>query len=210
MPGDSQGKIPSGEQHGVVVKFDSQRGFGFIRPDGAQEGGHDVRESTPDVFVHIRNVQGRKTLHPGQRATYYVTRTEKGPAAINVRVGSVLAIPYLRFMLIGVGSALLLLVGLATVLDRPASLALWLVMWVTALSLATFGVYGYDKLQAKQGGLRVPEVVLHLIGLLGGTPGAFVAMRLFHHKTNKARFQAVFWATVLLQVGALAFWLLRR
>lgn len=210
MPADIQGKIPSGEQHGVVVKFDGERGFGFIRPDGAQDGGRDVQESTLYVFVHIRNVQGRRTLHPGQRATYYVTRTEKGMAAINVRVGSVLGIPYLRFMLIGVGSALLLLVGLAAALARPASLALWLGMWVIALSLATFGVYGYDKLQAQQGGPRVPEVVLLLLGLLGGTPGAFVAMRLFHHKTNKARFQAAFWVTLLLQVGALAFWLLRR
>ena len=76
-------------------------------------------------------------------------------------------------------------------------------MWVGALSLVTFGIYGYDKAQAQGGGPRVPEAVLHLLGALGGTPGAFVAMRLFRHKTSKPRFQAIFWIIAAAQVGVL-------
>jgi len=204
MSRETQEKIPSGQQRGVVVMFDAARGFGFLRPDGAKEG------EERDVFVHVRNVEGHKNLHAGQRVSYHVTRTDKGPAAINVQAGSVLGTPYLKYSLIGLGTALLLLFGLATALDRPTSFALWLVMWVGALSLVTFGVYGYDKAQAQGGGPRVPEAVLHLLGLLGGTPGAFIAMRMFHHKTSKQSFQTMFWLTVAVQLGALVWWLLNR
>ena len=81
---------------------------------------------------------------------------------------------------------------------------------MAALSLVTFGVYGYDKAQAQGGGPRVPEVVLHLLGLLGGTPGAFIAMRMFHHKTSKKSFQTVFWLTVAVQLVVLVILLLTR
>jgi uncharacterized membrane protein YsdA (DUF1294 family)/cold shock CspA family protein len=202
MAKESQEKIPSSQQRGVVVMFDAERAFGFIRPDGAKEG------EEKDVFVHVRNVEGHRALHPGQRVSYHVTRTDKGLAAINVQAGSVLGIPYLKYSLIGLGTALLLLFGLATALDRPASFALWLAMWVAALSLVTFGTYGYDKAQAQGGGPRVPEAVLHLLGLLGGTPGAFIAMRMFHHKTSKQSFQTVFWIIVAVQIIALLSWVL--
>jgi uncharacterized membrane protein YsdA (DUF1294 family)/cold shock CspA family protein len=196
--------VPSTRQRGVVVKFDGDRGFGFIRPDEAK-GNTDQ-----DVFVHIHNVEGRQSLHQGQRVSYDLTRTDKGPAAMNVKAGSVLSTPYLKYGLLGLGAALVLLLALVSLLSRPSSPALWLGLWVVALSLATFGVYGYDKSQATRGGPRVPEAILHLLGLLGGTPGAFVAMRVFHHKTIKRSFQTVFWITVALQVGALLLWLLTR
>jgi uncharacterized membrane protein YsdA (DUF1294 family) len=132
-------------------------------------------------------------------------RTEKGWAAINVRPGSVLGTPYLKFTLIGIGSALLLLFGLAFALDRPTSLVVWTMLWIAALSIAAFGVYGYDKGQAQRGGGRVPEGVLWLLAAMGGSPGAFIAMRVFHHKTSKRSFQAVFWVIVAVQAALLAF-----
>ena len=200
MAKDVQDKVPSDQQHGVVVMFDADRGFGFIRPDGAKEG------DDKDVFVHVRNVIGRQNLHPGQGASYYLTRTDKGLAAIKVEPGSVLGTPYLKYSLIGIVSALLVLLVLTMVLKQFLSPALWVAMWVIALSLATFGIYGFDKARAQSGGGRVPEVVLHLLGLLGGTPGAFIAMRVFHHKTSKRSFQIVFWVIVAVQLAALLFW----
>jgi uncharacterized membrane protein YsdA (DUF1294 family)/cold shock CspA family protein len=197
-------KLPTGKQRGVCVKFDADRGFGFIRPATAA-GAKDQ-----DVFVHVRNIDGRKVLRAGQPVTYHVTRTDKGPAAIKVRPGSVLATPFLRYLLIGLGSALLLLVGLANALDRPASFALWLLFWVIAMSLTALGLYGYDKAQAINGGQRIPEAVLHLVTALGGSPGAFVGMRLFHHKTGKAAFQVVFWVILAVQLALAAWWFALR
>jgi uncharacterized membrane protein YsdA (DUF1294 family)/cold shock CspA family protein len=203
MSEDKKSTVPSSEQHGVVVKWDAEKGYGFIRPDGAKG------TADQDVFVHVRNVEGRRDLTPGQGASYHLTRTDKGLAAINVRPGSVLGTPYLKFTIIGIGSALLLLLGFVVILPQSASPALWLALWVAALSIAAFGVYGYDKGQAQRGGGRVPEVVLWLLAALGGSPGAFIAMRVFHHKTSKTSFQIVFWVIVAAQVALIALLLLR-
>ena len=191
------------EQHGTVIKYDADRGFGFIRPDGAPDG------SNRDIFVHISEVEGRKKLHPGQRVSYRVTQTEKGLAATAVRAGSVLRTPYLFYALIGLGLAALVLFGLISVFGRQRPPAVWIALWVAALSITAFFIYGFDKAQAQRSGLRVPEAILHLLSLLGGSPGAFIAMRVFHHKTSKRSFQAVFWLIVAVQLGILAYLLLR-
>jgi len=49
-------------------------------------------------------------------------------------------------------------------------------------------VYGVDKLRAKKGGWRIPEKTLLALALLGGGVGAFLGMRLFHHKTRHPKF----------------------
>jgi uncharacterized membrane protein YsdA (DUF1294 family) len=44
----------------------------------------------------------------------------------------------------------------------------------------------------------VPESTLHLVDLIGGWPGGFVAQRYFRHKTSKGSFQFVFFLTVAI------------
>ena len=82
--------------------------------------------------------------------------------------------------------------------------------WIIGVSIASFFTYGYDKSIAGRGVTRVPEIVLHLLTALGGTLGSFVAMRLFHHKTQKRSFQLVFWAIVVIQVVVIVLLLTRR
>ncbi len=203
-PPTLQEKLPTGLQQGYVVMVNPKEGYGFIRPDGSDRAGGR------DVHFSIRQIEGHKALRPGQSVSYYLTRTDKGVTAIKVRPGSIFSIPYLKFLLIGVAMALILLAGLTMVLDRPASLALWIGLWSLAFSMATFGVYWYDKMQAQAGGLRVPEVVLHLLGALGGTPGAFIAMRQLRHKIRDHRFQVVFWLIIAAQVGFLIWFFFLR
>lgn len=203
-PPPPQDKLPTSEQKGFIVMVNPKEGYGFIRPESArnQEG--------KDVHFSLRQVEGHKAVRQGQAVSYYVTRSDKGVTAIKVRPGSALSIPYLKFLLIGVVSALLLLGGLVIVLDQPASLPIWIALWVGAFSIATYGVYAYDKAQAQSEGLRVPEAVLHLMGALGGTPGAFVAMRTLRHKIRKQQFQVIFWLIVAAQVGVLVWLFLLR
>jgi uncharacterized membrane protein YsdA (DUF1294 family) len=83
--------------------------------------------------------------------------------------------------------------------------------WIGALAgvnLATILLYGYDKAVAGGTKLRVPEKVLHLLALLGGSPGALLGRSMFRHKTAKASFSTVFWLIILLQLAAAggAFW----
>jgi uncharacterized membrane protein YsdA (DUF1294 family) len=75
------------------------------------------------------------------------------------------------------------------------------------LGLGTFLVYGIDKISAASGGWRVREDTLHLLDILGGWPGAFVAQRFFRHKIRKKSFRARYWATVILNCAVLG-WLL--
>ena len=63
---------------GTVKFFNSERGYGFIKPD---DGGRDV-------FVHITAVEraGLKSLNEGQRISFDVEPDKKGtgPKAVNL------------------------------------------------------------------------------------------------------------------------------
>jgi uncharacterized membrane protein YsdA (DUF1294 family) len=83
-----------------------------------------------------------------------------------------------------------------------------LAAWLLAINLTAFGYYRFDKGQARKGGRRVPEIVLHGQSLAGGSVGAGLAMRLFRHKTAKGRFRLAFWLIVAFQVLLLA-WVAR-
>jgi len=71
------------------------------------------------------------------------------------------------------------------------------VMIVIGVSAAAFVGQWIDKRKAASGEWRTPEATLHLFELLGGWPGAFLAQRIFRHKTAKAGYQIVFWLIVV-------------
>jgi uncharacterized membrane protein YsdA (DUF1294 family) len=75
--------------------------------------------------------------------------------------------------------------------------------WLLVISLVTFLTYGYDKLIAGSGRMRVPERVLLALAFAGGTLGALVGMWLFRHKTAKASFRLKFWLVVAAQIAVL-------
>ena len=60
---------------------------------------------------------------------------------------------------------------------------------VLVLSALAFAVYGWDKWCAARGRSRVSERALVLWALVGGWPGAYLAMRTFRHKTSKPSFR---------------------
>jgi uncharacterized membrane protein YsdA (DUF1294 family) len=77
----------------------------------------------------------------------------------------------------------------------------FLLAWLVAISVTTFAYYGYDKWRAQVGSRRVPELVLHLLALAGGSLGAYLGMRVFRHKTLKGPYRVVFWCIVAVQAG---------
>ena len=68
--------------------------------------------------------------------------------------------------------------------------------YVLGLSVVAYLLYRGDKRRAQLGEWRVPESTLHVVELLGGWPGAFLAQRMLRHKNAKGRYQLKFWAIV--------------
>ena len=62
---------------GAVKFFNTQKGFGFIRPD----------DGSPDVFVHVSAVQraGMQSLNEGQKLSYDVVSERGKSAASNLQ-----------------------------------------------------------------------------------------------------------------------------
>ena len=105
---------------------------------------------------------------------------------------------------LGLGS-LLALAGGAWFAGLPGLVS---VLYV-AMSLATLAAYAWDKSAAQANRRRIPENTLHLFALLGGWPGALVAQQWLRHKSVKAPFLGMFWLTVMLNLGALAWFVAR-
>lgn len=110
------------------------------------------------------------------------------------------------YMLFGVIGAAAVLAGAAVLWSRAG--APW-AAWLLAVNAAAFALYGYDKAGARAAWLRVPETILHLAALLGGTPAAWAAQRTFRHKTAKQPFKTVFWLIAAAQAALIA-WLAWR
>ena len=72
-----------------------------------------------------------------------------------------------------------------------------------ALSATTFVLYALDKSSARSSQWRVPENMLHLLALLGGWPGAWIAQVLFRHKISKSSFMAAFALSVAVNLPVL-------
>jgi uncharacterized membrane protein YsdA (DUF1294 family) len=60
-----------------------------------------------------------------------------------------------------------------------------------------------DKQRAVSGDRRVPEADLLGLALIGGSPGALIARKLFRHKTRKEPFSTWLLVIVAIQIGAL-------
>lgn len=86
---------------------------------------------------------------------------------------------YVIFGLIGLAAAVALFLLLQATTEWN-----WFPNWLIAASVATFILYGYDKLVSKTNSIRVPEAVLHLMALAGGFVGALLGMLVFRHKSN--------------------------
>ena len=76
-------------------------------------------------------------------------------------------------------------------------------LYLAAVNLITFFVYGADKRRAKiPGACRVPEKTLFALALLLGSAGALLGMRVFHHKTRHWYFRLGIPAILLAQSAA--------
>ncbi len=62
-----------------------------------------------------------------------------------------------------------------------------------------------DKHKARKGAFRIPEAVLFLFSIIGGSIGSLLGMFLFHHKTRKWKFRIGMPAILIIQIAVIVF-----
>jgi uncharacterized membrane protein YsdA (DUF1294 family)/cold shock CspA family protein len=185
---------------GILVEWNHDRGFGFVEP--ASGGAR--------AFCHISEFKVRSRRPTvGDRITYETSRDKRGrlralkiqpanaPRAKEVRKPSRMS-PWVAVLV----SALFLsaVTGLVVMRHLP-----WFVPVVYLVASGiTVLAYALDKSAAMNGRWRTEEATLHLLALAGGWPGAWISQLMFRHKTRKASFIVGFVASVLLNLAALA------
>ena len=76
-----------------------------------------------------------------------------------------------------------------------------ILIYLLAINIITFFVYGIDKLKAKKNWWRIPEATLLLLAAIGGSIGAWLGMKVWHHKTMHKKFQYGVPAIIILQIA---------
>ena len=66
-----------------------------------------------------------------------------------------------------------------------ADIIIWLfIAYLVIMNIIGLAVMGIDKSKAKRHAWRIPEKVLFLVSILGGSAGTWAGMYLFRHKTK--------------------------
>ena len=77
--------------------------------------------------------------------------------------------------------------------------------YLLAINVAAFLVYGIDKLKAKHAKWRISEATLLLLAAVGGSIGAWLGMKVWHHKTLHMKFRYGVPLIILLQIDLIAY-----
>lgn len=79
--------------------------------------------------------------------------------------------------------------------------------YLLVINLITFVMYGIDKYKAKKSKWRISEATLLWLAAFGGSVGAWIGMKVWHHKTLHKKFKYGVPAILALQI-ALAIYLI--
>ena len=216
-------------KQGSIVRWDATRAFGFIRSGDCAgdvffhvrdyRGATPPREGLAVVFeeIHVggkgpramavrtassphgaaqdaRSTDSRRAHRPAQtKRSAPAGRSPRQGKAPSPATGASLAYGLM------LGWAALLVWGLWTQRLPHRTLAA-----LAALNIVTLWLYAADKNAARADRWRIPESNLHLLSLLGGWPAAWLAQQNMRHKSSKTEFRAVYWCTIVLHCGALA------
>ena len=80
-----------------------------------------------------------------------------------------------------------------------------LLYYLIVINIVTFQVYGIDKWKAKQGSWRISEATLLILAVIGGSIGALLGMRVWHHKTMHKKFKYGHPLILLAQIATIYF-----
>ena len=73
-------------------------------------------------------------------------------------------------------------------------------IYLLLINVITFFTYGIDKWKAKRSKWRIPESTLLIMAVMGGSIGAWLGMKVWHHKTMHKKFKYGVPIILLVQV----------
>ena len=74
-----------------------------------------------------------------------------------------------------------------------------------AVNITSFLLYGIDKFKARKNLWRISEATLLLMAVIGGSIGAWVGMRIWHHKTMHKKFKYGIPVIIILQIALVVY-----
>ena len=209
---------------GKIIKWNDDKGFGFILPSDSQK----------NIFVHIKSFSD-KSLRPteGQDVIYTVQKSDDGrDSAIKVsrstdnlvrnRAGinrkKNIKPTYKRINTdntqLDLKSAhsispiytIIILSFLAFLFyfTIEGKLPPYVIVIYIVMGIMTYFIYSEDKDMAINNERRTSEQRLLTLSFFGGWIGALIAQQKFRHKTKKISFQKSFWTIVFFNIMLLA------
>lgn len=92
-------------------------------------------------------------------------------------------------------------------IDIPLDIVL---QYLAVINVATFLTYGLDKWKAKRSKWRIREAALLTLAVLGGSIGAWLGMKVWHHKTQHKKFKYGIPAIIIVQVIIIWYFFFRK
>ena len=81
----------------------------------------------------------------------------------------------------------------------------YLAYYLLAINAVTFIVYDVDIFKAKKAKWRISEATLLLLAVLGGSTGAWMGMKVWHHKTMHKKFKYGIPAILQILIALMAY-----
>ena len=80
-----------------------------------------------------------------------------------------------------------------------------LFIYFLSLNVLTFFTYGIDKWKAKKSKWRIREAALLGLAVLGGSIGAWLGMKVWHHKAMHKKFKYGIPAIIIVQFAMIGY-----
>ena len=80
-----------------------------------------------------------------------------------------------------------------------------LICYIVVINLVSFMMFGIDKYKARRGQWRISEATLLAVAAIGGSIGAWMGMKVWHHKTLHSKFRYGVQIILLVHIALMAY-----
>ena len=80
-------------------------------------------------------------------------------------------------------------------------------IYLVTINVVTFFIYGFDKWKAKKSKMRIREIALLGLAVLGGSIGAWLEMKAWHHKTLHKKFKYGVPTIIIIQLAIIVYYI---